>query len=128
MRKLYSPSRLAVTTFAVSVSINLMLYLVVELYFHIPSIQEVYHKLETDLHPTMEYEVKTAELQDEMERGNSDPAIKTGHNGVTLIPCPSDDHLDPLVSAPFGLTGDISDSGAGNVRIGLLSRNSRFSP
>jgi hypothetical protein len=30
--------------------------------------------------------------------GKSDTAVKTGHNGVILIPHPSDDPRDPLVS------------------------------
>jgi hypothetical protein len=33
----------------------------------------------------------------EVERAESDPAIKTEHSGVLLLPQPSDDSHDPLV-------------------------------
>jgi hypothetical protein len=33
-----------------------------------------------------------------LKSGNLEPAIRTGENGVTLLPQPGDDPLDPLVS------------------------------
>jgi hypothetical protein len=38
---------------------------------------------------------------EEIETRNLDPSIRTGHNGIALLPYPSDDPQDPLVSLPL---------------------------
>lgn len=44
-----------------------------------------------------------------LERHNDSITPKTGNNGITLIPCPSNDPLDPLVSTIY-LTYRVTES------------------